>query len=288
MDLNICIEKNLPQIVPEAISFETGASKAQLEDLSITAYEHHGSEFSTSDKGSLPAFYEDLILGRPMPTTLATPKIQDIDTLLAITLFLHRDLAIHPNTAEIVYIVDFVHRLGLPALAHLDEKLAQFLSSLRTYFPDPDKGLSQRELGDRIQNAIGWLREYIHNGAFTFTKPTAPTNLRIVDHGTTGFVVAGATGNLFDAWVELYRLGFLRGVLVKQHGAEDRKHVLIARKSLYLPFDLNTACHLLDQMETAMGELPAWKTSQEGLWLESPEEGTLILLQHIIDVLVRV
>jgi len=286
MDLNVRIEKNLPTIVPDAISFETGASKAQLEDPSIIVYEHHGQEFSPSDKGALPSFYEDLILGRPMPLTLATPQIKDIDTLLAIALFLHRDLAIHPNTASTVYLVDFIHRLGIPALAHLDENLAKFFSALRTYFPDT--GLSQREISDRVKNAVGWLRDYIYNGTLAFVGTAPPTNLRVIDYGTTGFVVAEATGSLIDGWVELYRLGYLRGILVKQRSSEDRKHVLIARKSPYLAFDLNKACQLLNQMEAAMGELTGWKLDPNELWLQSPEEGTLILIQDIIEILVRV
>jgi hypothetical protein len=286
MDLNVRIEKGLPVIVPGAVSFETGASKAQLEDPSLIIYEHHGPEFSASNKGALPSFYEDLILGRSLPLTLATPQIQDIDTLLAIALFLHRDLAIHPNTASVVHLVDFVHRLGIPALAHLDDSLARFFSALRTYFPDT--GLSQRELSDRIKNAVEWFRDYIYNGTLAFIGTSSPTNLRVIDHGTTGFVVAEATGSLIDGWVELYRLGYLRGILVKQKSSEDRKHILIARKSHYLPFDLNKAYQLLNQMETAMGELPNWKISPDGLWLESPENGTLLLVQDIIEILIRI
>lgn len=287
MELNVRIEKGLSQIVPDAISYETGLSKSQLEDPSILAYEHHGPEFSASDKGALPSFYEDLILGRPMPTTLATPKIQDIDTILTIALFLHRDLATHPDTASLVYIVDFVHRLGLPALAHLNDKLARFFSSLRTYFPE--KGLSQRETSERVQNAVTWIREYVYNGTLSILAPVPPTGVRILDQGTTGFVVAAdeGSGSLYDGWVELYRLGFLRGILMKK-ATEPRNHVLIARKSLFLPFDLEKAAHILNQMERAMGELPDWKVSGDKLWLWGPEDGTLILLQHINEVLVRI
>jgi len=289
MDLNVRIEKGLPTVVPDAISFETGLTKEQLEDPEVLGYEHHGPEFSAYDKGALPSFYEDLILGRPMPTTLATPGVQDIDTLLAIALFLHRDLATHPSTAHVVYTVDFIHRLGLPALAHLDDNLARFFSSLRTYFPE---GLGQRELSDRVQHGVGWLREYIHDGTLALTAPSR-ARVRILDQGTSGFVVATDESDtplsihLVDGWVELYRLGFLRGVLSKS-GQNDRNYVLAARKSLFLPFDLEKACHILNQMESSMGELPDWKVSEDELWLWGPPEGTLILLRHINDVLVRV
>lgn len=284
MELHVRIEKNLPAITPNAISFETGITKDQLENPSIVAYDHHGPEFYPSDKGALPTFYEDLILGREMPTVFATPKIRDIDTLLAIALFIHRDLPLHPNTASTVYIVDFIHRLGIAALVHLDKQLALFFSALRQYFPDT--GLTQKELSDRVQNTITWLREYIYNGTLTITPPPDSAPVTILKKGSAGFVLAETSGRLIDGWIELFRNGFLRGVLTKVQG--DKNHVLVARKSLFLAFDLTKACQILNQMEIAMGEFPGWKVSPDALWLESPEEGTLILIQHLLDVLIRV
>lgn len=285
MDLNVRIEKDLPQIVPEAVSFETGASREQLLDPSVIAYEHHGPEFTVSDQGALPAFFEDLILGRPMPTTLATPAIQDVDTIVAVALFLHRDLATHPNMPGFVYVTDFVHRMGLPAMSHLDDHLSRFYSALRAYLPD--KGLSQRELSQRLQNAVGWVRKYIHEEAIPFVGSPPKVAVRVIDHGTNGFVVAEGTGPLLDGWVELYRQGHLRGLLVGP-AFDDRRQALIARKSPFLPFNLEMAARILNQMESAMGELPEWSVSPNRLWLEGPKEGTLILVQDLLKVLTRV
>jgi hypothetical protein len=283
MEINVRIERDLPAIVPDAVSFETGASKAQLE--TSLAYEHHGSEFTPFDRGALPSFYEDLLLGRAMPLVFATPRVQDIDTLMAIALFLHRDLATHPATAGFVYTVDFVHRLGLPALAHIEEDLARFLSALRVYFPDT--GISQRELSHRVTTAVGWIREYIHEGKLPLLGQTPHTEVRILDRGTNGFVAAETQAPLWDGWVELFRAGFLRGILV-DHSPGDRKHCLVARKSQFLGFDLPLACRVLNQMELAMGELADWTTTPDGLWLKSPPEGTLLLLRDILEILVRV
>lgn len=283
MDINVRIEKGLPALVPDAVSFETGASKAQLE--TALAYEHHGPQFTPFDRGALPSFYEDLLLGRAMPLVFATPRIQDIDTLMAIALFLHRDLATHPATASLVYTVDFVHRLGLPALAHIEADLAHFLSALRAYFPDT--GLSQRELSNRVTTAVGWIRGYIHEGTLPLLGAAPCTEVRILDRGTNGFVSAETQGPLWDGWVELFRAGFLRGVLV-DHSPGDKQHCLIARKSLFLGFDLPLACRLLNQMELAMGELADWSMTPDGLWLKSPPEGTLLLFRDILEVLVRV
>jgi hypothetical protein len=282
MELNVRIETALSGVIDGAVSFETGLTREQCLDPQVVGYEHHGQGFNEDDKGALPCFFEDLLLGRPMPLTFATPRVQDIDTLVAIALFLHRDLAINPSTAGFVYQVDFVHRRGLPALAHLDEPLARFLSAMRQHFPD--KGLSQRELSERVMQAVEWLREYLCQGAIPVLGPQ-PGEVRILDQGTRGFAVAEATGNLWDGWVDLYRLGFLRGVLVTRHG--DRSHHLIAKKSHYVQFDLAAAARLLNQMEVAMGEPPEWRVSADGLWLEVPG-GTLILLKDVLQVLTRV
>jgi len=283
VELNVRIEKNLPAVVPDALSFETGASKAQAEDPSLCIYEHHGVEFSSYSRGALPSFYEDLLLGKALPLTFATPAVHDVDTLTAIALFLHRDLATHPATASFVYTVDFVHRLGFPSLAHIEPRLAQFLSVLRCYVPD--NGVTPRELSERLTTAVKWVREYIQDGMTPSLSGTNP-RVRVIDVGSNGFVLAEANA-LWDGWLELYRLGFLRGLLTEVVD-QDRRRVLAARKSLYVPFNLEMAGKLLNQMELAMGEPPDWKLSPDGLWLEGPSDGTLILIKHVMDVLVRV
>lgn len=283
MELNVRVEKSLPILVPDAISFETGASRVQVETPELFAYEHHGSEFTAMDRSALVRFYEELILGRPLPATFATRGIQDIDTVVAIALFLNRDLATLPATPEFVYTVDFVHRLGLPALAHIDESKARFLSALRQYFPET--GMSQRELSERIVSSVTWIREYLQDGTIPILGQQPNSDVRVIDHGTTGFVIAETRGSLVDGWVELYRLGFLRGALIRLVG--DRKQVLVSRKSLYVPFDLQLAARLLNQLESAMGESSEWRVTPDGLWLESGAV-TALLLDHIREVLVRV
>lgn len=282
IELTVKIEPTLPHVVEGAVSFETGATRQEIEDAETPVYEHHGEEFSTADTGALPRFFEDLISGRAVPLVFATPSIQDVDTLVAIAAFLHRDLAVHPAMPGFVYTVDFVHRGGLPALAHVDEDFARFVSFLRSDFPE--KGLSKRELGERLKRAVNWIRDWIFNGNLPHLG-VAPAKTRLIDRGTNGFVVAQTTGSLFDGWVDLYRQGFLRGLLINT-GSEDRRHVLIARKSHYVNFDLVVAAHILNEMESAMGELPEWET--DGLWLKSPEEGTLILVRDMLEVLTRV
>lgn len=285
MELNVRIDKTLPVIVPDAISFETGATREQLRDPALFAYDHHSAEFSPADKGALTCFFEDMILGRPLPLTLATRSVQDIDTLAAIALFLHRDLATHPATPEFIYTVDFAHRLGLQALSHIAQDKAQFYCALRDYFPE--KGLSQRELSARVTTAVGWVREYIHQGVMPVLGPAPRSEVRVVDQGTNGFVVAITKDCLWDGWVDLYRMGFLRGVLA-EYAPEDRQRILIAKKSRFVQFDLETAARALNQLEAAMGEPAEWIVTRDGLWLQGPAAGTLLLLRQTLEILTRV
>jgi hypothetical protein len=109
-------------------------------------------------------------------------------------------------------------------------------------------------------------------------------DVSVVDRGTNGFVLAETPGALVEGWVELYRQGFLRGVLVGPRDEESRRKVLISRKSAFLSFDFTKASAILNEMERAMGELPGWRTEGQ-LWLWGPEDGTLILLEHLVKVL---
>lgn len=282
VDLRVRIEPGLPAIVPDSISFETGATRAQAADPDLFVYEHHGKEFSGADPGALTSFFEDLILGRALPLSFATTGIHDVDVLTAIALFLHRDLAIHPNMPGLIAAVDLVHRRGLPALAHIEADLARFLCVLRGYFPE--KGLTKREFGDRLATSVGWIRDYVMDGRLPHTGLPL-TLVRILQAGTNGFVLGETTGPLLDGWVELYRQGYLRGLLVGPD-RDGRRLMLASRKSPYIAFDLPMAARLLNQMEGAMGELPEWES--DGLWLKSPSDGTLILTSHAVEVLIRV
>ncbi len=114
--------------------------------------------------------------------------------------------------------------------------------------------------------------------------PPVPKPPRVLNTGTGGFVLAEA-GALEDGWVELFRQGYLWGVLLAP-AKEDRRRVLAARKSHLAPFDPRRAAELFNEAERAMGAPEGWKA--EDLWLWGPEQGTLLLPTHIVDVVIRI
>jgi hypothetical protein len=278
---SIRIEPDLPTIVPDTITYETGASVEQTRDRALHVYEHHGEGFQRESPGALMRFFEDLCSGRPMPIAFGTRRIQDFDTLFALALFLHRDIATHPSAPGLYASVDMVHRLGDAFLGHLDPNLDRFLRRLRTHFPS---GLSKREAGERLKTAMDWIHSYVLTGNLPHLGRGTPAP-KIIEVGTNGFVVAQSEGPLFDAWVDLYRAGYLRGTVFSPD-KDSRRHVLASKKSGHVDFDLVSAARILNDMERAMGELPEWST--DGLWLRSPETGTLILPSHLVTLLVRV
>jgi len=227
-------------------------------------------------------FYRDLIFGRPLPLVLVTRRVENLGVLLAITLFLHRDLAIHPAIPGLYAAVNLGDFHGVAGYAHVDRDLSRFLKFLREYMGLPRSKNAQQAA---LVEAVGWLRAYVLEGTLPALTPEKEPP-RVVDRGTDGFVFATSSHeDLLLGWEELYRSGFLRGVLMHQV-ANDRWHVLAARKGGYLAFDLNQAAVALNEAEAVMGEPSGWLS--DGLWLASPKQGTLILPSAILELLLRV
>jgi len=244
------------------------------------------SYVSTGEQTALSKFYYDLLLGRPVPLAFYTSEVGGVDTMLAISLFLHRDLAVNPKFPALVAAADLVERLSVQGMAHIDRDLARFLKFLRVYLPP--SGLSKREQGSRLQMVMTWIREFVMEDKLP-NMPVEPEPPRVIDTGTNGFVMAEAArgADLYEGWVELYREGFLRGVLFSPP-VSDRRKVLVARKSHFLEFDLRQAAEVFNEGEKAMGEPAGWVMPHGSDWLEGPEGGTLLLVSVIRDVLCRV
>ena len=225
-------------------------------------------------------FFRDLILGRPLPLVFVTRDLENLSVILGVTLFLHRDLAIQPIVPSLLTSFGLADAYGVPGQAHVDRDLSRFLKFLRVYVGSAKGKKGQQEA---LTSAVSWIRAYILEGSLP-ALPTEPDPPRIIEQGTDGFVFATTKGNLSAGWEELYRQGFLRGVLLTQNA--DRWKVLAARKSAFLALDLTKAADALNEAEAAMGEPSDWVT--DGIWLLSPENGTLIPPSTILQVFLRV
>lgn len=281
LSFQVLIDPHLPPLVEGAVSFETGASRAQTADPKLLAYEHHGEGFGPGEVGALTRFFEDLILGTPFPLTFATHRVGGIDTILATALFLHRELAVHPGMPGLVAAADLVHRRGTPYLGHVEPDLARFFQGLEGYFLG---STSKKELGEKLTFGVQWVREYVLEGKLPDLGPR-PQSVRVLDVGTNGFVLAGADHPSVETWVSLYRLGFLRGILIGPDDGDFRQ-VVVSRKSDRVEFDLEKALLHLNEMETLAGGNPEW--SLDGQYLFGPRVGTTILVSHLLGVLLRV
>lgn len=268
-------------LIGGAISFETGLTREQAADPTLYAYEHHGQDFSIADPGSLSSFYEDLVLGRPMPTKFVTRAIGGIDTVFAITLFMHRDLVPLSIVSGAVTSVDFVHRRGIAGLAHIDESLAVFLYGLTSLVP---KENTRIEEAVNLKKLVGMVRDYLSSGYLPYQNPLPiPT---VKDVGSDGFVRGEVRrGSLILAWAFLFRSGYLKGFVV---GPDEggRRAVVATRKSVYVSFNLPKAASLLNEIEVRLGNRGEW--SADELWLHSPSGGTRLEEAELLEVFLRV
>ncbi len=235
-----------------------------------------------ADASALASFYRDLILGRPFPLSFRVRRLDSLGKLLAMALFLHRDLAIHSRMPSVVASVSFVDHMGIVGLAHVDPELSRFFKFLSSYLPSD---LPKTKQMDRIKTVVEWIGEYVREDRLPSLPPKSPSPL-VFDSGTDGFVLAeNKRGSMDDGWEDLFRRGYLRGALFGPD-KDGRRIVLAARKSPFLAFDLRKAAEILNEAERAMNEPPEWVT--DGLWMEGPKDGTLLLVSAITQVLVRV
>ena len=231
-------------------------------------------------EGDLRGLFHDLVAGKPFPLVLALRNVADVDALLAVALFLHRDLAIHPGMPGLLASFALVCEEPFWGPAHVDRDLGRFVGHVRAYLGQA--GADRQRRGECVTTAVGWIREYLYEGFLPQMSPARPAP-SVITVGTDGFVLAEGPLPHRDGWVELFRQGHLRGLLVSPQDAGGRRAVTLARKSPLVAYPLEQIAETFNSIETAMGEIPEWHV--EGDCVVSP--GTLILVQHLLAVLSR-
>lgn len=273
--LRASLDPKAPAASSDFVTFETGASRSEIRDLTTFAYNHHGEGFNAASAGALSVFFEDLILGRPMPEKFVAHRVDGMDTIVAMTLFLRRDLAVLERTAGFVATIDLLHRRGFTVLGHVSPEVEHLAWQL-TEAPDV---MNQSWLTEAVDRVAAYLQEGVIDG-----QPFPP-RYRVIDTGTNGFVLATAeTPQLLRVWTALYRQGYLRGVVLGPEGPQGHRAVLASRKSPFVTFDLGRAAAIFNEMESAMGVFPTWTAEED--WLQS--SGTLLVPSDMMQVFVRV
>lgn len=225
-------------------------------------------------------FYQDLVQGRPLPLTFKARGIPNLGTFFALFLFLQRDVVLAPKAHVLVSAVSLFDTFGIAGLSQVDRDLSRLLQHLSGFLRIPPK--TPEDQNSFLQYAVMVCREYVLEGQLPNLPPELPPP-SILDRGTNGFVLASTSNpNLFEGWEELYRQGYLKGVLLCS-GGKDRWLVLGSRKSLYVGLDLTKAAAVLNDAETAMGEPAEWRS--DGLWLVGPPSGTLLLPNMVVRIL---
>jgi hypothetical protein len=271
LKIQVSIGSEVPE---EAVLFERGATPSQI---GPGVYEHHGDGYNSFTPGSLTRLFEDLVIGTKLPLIFSTPTVNAPDTILAIALFIGRDLLLLPATPGLVYGVDLAHRFGPQLLAHLDPIVSGFFKAFPRFFTP---GLTNQEIGERVSTMVHWTREYLTEGKYPHLSGGAP-EVRVLDVGTNGFVLAEALNVSVDAWEVLYRDGHLRGVILGPE-VDGRRRVLASRKNERAWENLPKAVSFLNELETLSNGDPKWIC--EGDFVYSPSVGTSALISHLLKV----
>jgi hypothetical protein len=262
------------EISEESVLFERGSTP---DKLGLGVYEHHGEGYDSFTPGALTRLFEDLVIGTKLPLSFSTPTLNAPDTILAIALFMGRDLLLLPATPGLVYGVDLAHRFGPQLLAHLDPIVSGFFKAFPRFFTP---NLTNQEIGERVSTMIQWTREYLTEGKYPNLSAAAP-EVRVLDVGTNGFVLAEALIVSVDAWEVLYRDGHLRGVILGPE-VEGRRRVLASRKNERAWEGLPRVVPFLNELETLSNGDSKW--SCEGDFVYSPSVGTNALISHLLKV----
>lgn len=275
LDLYVAIDPELPsELTTPAVAFGEFTSNHP----GVVIYNSGGEALQ------LAAFYVDLICGRPLPLQFVTRELKGIASLVAIALFMDRALALNPKVPALISAVELVSALQEGGLAHIDRDLARLLLFLDHYFFRTP--LTKKDMEHKLAQVVDWIRVWVLEGKIP-SMGKEPPPPKVLDRGTNGFVVAetAATSQMVEGVVELYRMGFLRGVLYAV-GADERTYVLAFRKSKYLQFDLQEAAGRLNGLEAARGNPEGWKVQRH--FLTSPEWGTMTPRDTLTGVFLRI
>jgi len=116
----VIIDPSLEPEVEGVVAFGQFVAKGEL------------SAVYADSRTALTEFYVDLLQGRPFPLKLVTRDIQTVGQLVAMAVFLRRELAIHPALPGLIAAANLVDQLGLVGLAPVDRDLGP-LTCRRTW-----------------------------------------------------------------------------------------------------------------------------------------------------------
>lgn len=245
--------------------------------------EYQGEAIRFAELG-LTTFYTELLLGKALPLKFVIPRISGLDSLLGMALFLNRDNLLQPKTPGLVMLVDLAVKYGPQMLSHADADLTNFLVFLESSVVQEADKLSKTELGERLSSAIGWIRDYLVDDRLPHLGPTQ-AEVKVIDVGSNGFVLATTPGDAEEAWFELFRMGHLRGVILGPD-KNGRRDVFACRKSLLVDFDVRRAAFLLTEVEQAFEGSGEWLATDRSV--KSPEGGTILSVANMLEVFLRV
>lgn len=263
VDRQIRIVTGMSGVTDHAINFETGASPAEVRDLSLFAFEHHGEGFDPiGSPSALRQFHERMMMGQAMPPVLLLTRWWRIDQVLAATLFIIPSLILEPMCSHLVQSFDLTERLGPSATAHIPWEHREVIRLVRdiTSSKDHSQVSSQEALG-LIVEASQIILAYLVRGTLPSMAPPPQIEVLVEREGFLAF----RAGDW--AWDMVWAEGALWGLWV------NAEHPELRIKSPLVSINPEAVSARLTKK---------WTQTREGVWVH---EGPLERWEDVLSVL---
>lgn len=234
-----------------AICVGTNAPLEIVRDTSKFAFSGRGSPF---DPGPTRLFYERVLLGQEMPSTLIMGEWGKIGPLLIAAIFMSPEIVLEPRCLEVVSSADLVERLGSAAYGHISPTHKDLFYVLESVVR-PQEGINPvtESVYEVVRSCIFLIIRYVMQGEVP-PMQAPPPEYEIVT--TRGDFVAFRSKSY--VWDHLYSLGYLWGVQLKGKGL-----CVISRKSpLVRAYGLSEEV-LAARLRKETGR--EWKVTAEGV-----------------------
>jgi hypothetical protein len=238
-----------------------------------------GEDLLDFDTLGLYGLWSLLVEGGPLPLTLGIRSLTP-EALTGASIFLQRDLLLEEGTLALVLQVNSLSQATLAYRSHVPKDLLYLMDNTVLTL----QGLQQRDLGDGLVTATQWVRDYIREGRLPQLSAKVQQPPEVLDTGTNGFVFAKGQRQGVEG---LFRIGFLRGLLLDIDSAHV-KSVVLFRKTSQVGFDLELGLAALNEMERLTSGDPDLKWVLDGDQLISPVGGTVLLVSDILQLALRI
>lgn len=212
-------------------------------------------------------FFEFLSLGKKFPSEMIVSKVDDINVMLACTIFINPYLVLNKNTASLVYSFDLIDRWGLDVCsAHIPDDHISLALSLVSLSSDLPKSLKEEDALLFIYQASSLIETYLSSGNVPEKGTFFEKNDMRVILSEESFLAFLSENPL---WEEVYNKGCLWGIWFSTYNTP-----VFFKKSDFVKIPFDTLTEALNEAEFGVkdGQGLGWTLEASGNVVSYPRK----------------